>query len=738
MSMKILDSNFSIYLDNVFNFNNILTNWNNSFTYIYELLKQNKKISINLKEYIKHFEHKFPDNFKIISNINKFNQQKIKDATYNNTEDILNVIDDETLVLKNNLDEIDKKLEDLTFSRNLQITFLEDINKLYNIDEYFVNNSSKYIEVYNKYYDIVGNINDEYTANGDCIQSFINFIFLTNIFNETTNFRSMISNYLVSFDIINRNSISNVFNNILNINILELKEILTNTILTHNYQTVYPAPKVKKIISDTINDNIQSLKDEFIKYININYIKYNTEFARYLTDTCIHGLSKDILVELIKDGSSIIDIYNSSLNITEERMFDFYLNKVNEFNIKNHMFLLYIYRFWIYQFLNVMPIIMQNYVIRHIYNDEETNIKISKRDINGFVFKYVSNNINYENYANLLNSYYQNQEYLLDNINNNQCVDFSLNIFFIKLFDGFLESEQFTNFMTKLLRNIFDNLRKDGIVNYNYDWYSKFIYVILFFKTFLRKKLTDRTNYLELKDNINSMLKGIIISGVESIKIEDEEVEGTLGYDNLAFTTLHRFNKDGFILKLVNFDDTITIIDPSLYVLDSDNQSIIFITSSPEGKKLLASYNTDYNMKVRYLLAKELTDLIRDEELQGEVDGINKIFYTEKQYNLNSLELYLIDSTGKHEISPDDYIMDNLNKRIDFYIAPIGRRILANYHVITVNELDSNAVNINYIYKSLLTEPTMMDYIYQFMDSLYYSSLIKEITFNIMNNFYLK
>jgi hypothetical protein len=521
--MIIIPSNYSIYLNNTLNYNYILDKLNKSFFYIYDLLIKNKKISTNFKNEILEYP-KYLSNFKPILEINQFDQKSIQEITYEDNENILSKLDLDTLLIQKIIENIAKKKYNLEFEVNLEKSFIYSFNDLYDFKKYLFTNTLPDPNE-NLYYNIVGPLLEEYTNNCDFIQCLLNFYVLNNLFNNITDFKLQISKYFISFDVFNKEIIKNDFKVFINTNKDELKEILTNTILTHIYLSLIPAQSIKDIIYKVLEDNIIEIENLFNAYIDNSKINFNRELSIRYFDVLNISVAKSLLIDLLKTDNILKDKLSSDIKIKEENFFNKCLETYSEYTIKNNIYLLSLYRYWPLQFINALPIVIQNYVQRFITSDVDYEEYISKLDLNNFIYKYInSTNIDYDNYVLFLNDKLRDNNYLLENILLNKVNDFTIISYFIELFDNFIKSEEYSDLTKKILESVFKALNKDGLVNYDFNYYDKVIYIDLLFKVFFRYHLIDKNLYGNFINNLNNIITDIYTNVIYSI--QDEELIG--------------------------------------------------------------------------------------------------------------------------------------------------------------------------------------------------------------------
>jgi len=318
--MNVVSKNFSIYLNNVYNYNSILENWNESFKYIYEKIRNGNYISNNFK--LINGDSKYPNSFKYIKEYKKYNINKIRESSLLSINDLMEMIKSENIGLKISADKIPNSEDELIFDVNLNRTYHTDLNELYNISDYFFD-LLNVREYFNPMFLLIGfpfenNITSSKKIQTSKISYFIPvYIFIVELLNLVTKVRKEIPYNIVDNSSFSINSIYNDFIEFLNLysiedikqnNIIsksELKDDLENNILTNENRNI--------ITDDNIDLNIEEkyiLNDKIISKL------MDTEENRVITTenkdviTLPSRMNKEVIAQ---DVSEIIikNIYNN-------------------------------------------------------------------------------------------------------------------------------------------------------------------------------------------------------------------------------------------------------------------------------------------------------------------------------------------------------------------------------------------------------------------------------------------
>jgi hypothetical protein len=731
--MLIIPSNYSIYLNNTLNYKYTLKKLDDSFSFIYDLLLSNKKISTTFKEDIFKYP-KYPLNFKPILKIDNFNKKAIYEVTYETNEKIIQYLDLESLSLRKMIDKIAIKEYDMEFDYSLERSFVYGFNDLYNFNKYFISTTLPDPHE-NLYYNIVGPLLEEYTNNCDFFQSLINQYVLNNLLENCNDFNSQLSKYFINFDIFNKINIKNDFENFINNYKDELEETLTDTILTHHYMTLYSADGIKKIIKNSLSDNIDNINKLFSEFIDDSKINFNRVVVNKFSSIFINSFAKDLLTELLKTDNILKDKFNTEIKSKEEAFFNECINMESPYTIKNSLYLLSLYRFNPIQYINAIPIVLQDYVQRFILSDIKYEDYISKLNVSNFITKYFTY-INFDNYVEFLNNYLKDDEYILNKILSNKLVDFTLSTYYLELFDEFLSSPQYNDLTVLLLESVFKALNKDGLIEHTFNWYEKRIYIDLLFKTFFRNYIIKNKLFQSLKIDLENILTDIFNHRIYNIL--DEKLEGNINGVNFLFVLKHKIREENLEIYNLNSDNTKTIIDPSKYYILSDINTISFIHPPLEEEKLYANYETDYDISVSYLYSKNVDTEKHRERMIGVINGNNKIFKTKFPFVKNTLKIIIQTDWEEYTVPYTDYIIQEDNETVIFKNSPFGNFIFASYTIINEDLTEFNGINLEWFYKSICRNSNTIDYIYKFMESFHYSSVVKQYVFDKMKALFIE
>lgn len=568
----ISNANFGIYLKNNFDFTHILNNFESTFFYIYDSIKNNTNIPYNFDSILSDYP-KYPENFKYISNPINYNQYKIYNVVTTDISYLLDEIDPGVLHIKLSLDDIPVEFENLKFDINFQKTFFEDTNSLYNKNVIFLENSN--IQTYNNYiYYFIGNSLDwEAFKNIDCFHGFLNYYFSSQLVKDLFNyFENQFIDLCMSDNRLSTSLTSSDFNNYLNNNTNIITTDLAAILMKNNYGTLKYSEQVDNMVSDVIGENIDNLKTAFNNHIN----GYNYDVALELSSQISSFLTYPISNKLLQS----LD-YVGALTITTkiDKLISEYLSKSSENQLGPYLTLSFLYKNSPVKFLSILSLILRQYVEDKL---------ITKNDM---LFQ------NYEIKKLLTNFEIDTDDYyyrLLDNFdlvelkntyNENNCSMFLIFLYFDKIIAGFLESEQYDEFVTNMLFDVFKTLNEFGLTTNQHNWFQNIQLIKLYFKSLLRKDLISGNLLVETKNIFDELIMSLFDQTFDNYN--DVIAENLNGNKN-TFKTKYQFDEN----TIQVFVDDVEISDYTDCFFHGKSHSIS-LDFYPEGK-LSAHYQINY------------------------------------------------------------------------------------------------------------------------------------------------
>jgi hypothetical protein len=329
----------------------------------------------------------------------------------------------------------------------------------------------------------------------------------------------------------------------------------------------------------------------------------------------------------------------------------------------------------------------------------------------------------------------KDDNYILNKIISNKLSEFTLSTYYLELFDDFLSSPQYNKLTVILLESVFKALNKDGIIEHTYNWYEKRIYIDLLFKTFFRHHIIENNLFQSLKIDMNSILTDIYNHKI--YKIIDEKLEGESNDVNFLFVLKHKIREENLEIYNLNSDNSKTIIDPSEYYVLIDINTISFIHPPATGSNLFANYDTDYDITSSYFYTKNTDVEKHKERMIGNINSNNKIFKTQFPFEKNTLKIIIQTDWEEYTVSYNDYIIQEDNQTIIFKNSPFGNFIFASYTLLNENILELKGINLEWFYKSICRNSNNIDYIYKFMKSFHYSSVVKQYVYDKMKSLFI-
>jgi hypothetical protein len=194
--------------------------------------------------------------------------------------------------------------------------------------------------------------------------------------------------------------------------------------------------------------------------------------------------------------------------ISEDSIFNKYLDEVSTTSVKSYLYLSYLYKFWPIKFLNITPIIISKYVEELI--KPESSLAYSHKNLESILSFTLSDvNLKYNNLADYLNANIDSS-YLSNLVDEENVVSFSFFIYFTKTFDSFMNHKLYNDFTSELYKDIFLILRDNGHVDNLFNWNECQILFDLFFKTFIRSKIVSGEIFTESQAEYYQVVKNIL------------------------------------------------------------------------------------------------------------------------------------------------------------------------------------------------------------------------------------
>jgi hypothetical protein len=553
--MSILSSEYSNYLTYLYDYNKKLEFFQSMFSKSYNYFKNTNYLNKDFAAIQNQFP-KFPYFFNVISSLDNINLVAIQNCSMDNTEYLLSILyGSDVIANKSTFDNIPNNIDDILLHVNYQFSYLADPINYYNYNlyttPYLTENLSNRNEFSNLFTDnqydstIDGNIG--MLQHSTFILQHATYCLLNNLLSSQfdlylTLYRQILYKQKNSISIeISKTDFSNSFTEFVKSNQVILSKELTNIItkiifsfdnindaVCSNIQTIV----INKLLYNTPSSTIVSCFNTFLNK-SVAYEPYLVIFsnlvnsltahlsAKYTSDIFNNAndimpdlktiLTNPILFTAVNNATSneeLVDfgnIHESSIVkaiILENNAIGKYFGKMDELNIQNYMFLLFLYKFWPLKFINTLQLIMQEYTQLNIKTNETSdNLFSNDEDYKILLKNFIGESQTLENDVDIdydkLKTYLTNN-YTLDNIQqeiiNNNLVKFSCSTYYLQLMDNFIKSDNFNQLLKELLNDIFIYLRDAGHIPYGYDWYSKYETLGIYLKSSFQAKIFDPDN----------------------------------------------------------------------------------------------------------------------------------------------------------------------------------------------------------------------------------------------------
>jgi hypothetical protein len=545
--MSILSNAYASYMTHFHKFQSRLDTLNTAFSSVYDLIHAGQFIECNLDEKIDDYP-KYPTIYRFFDKTYDFNVWKI----YNVAPDTVEVLTDyitnkNALVLRPRLNSIPDDLIKLKNDIYFQYTFWADIDDLFNTKLHFHDYSmmKNIVNYYNSLFERPYNLGFSENSSSFIHIFLFDFLFRQQLKNMT-NFPMALNMYCIDNDSFNKTQIKQGFNSFIDDNKTEFFSLCAKIILQSLYRMAKIDPSVTSIISKSIVDNnVERLKNSFGTYLD----EYVSRPVLQLTQYSLNSFYLDNNENIFNLGF----IQSNALN--EDNIFRNFMSGVSTTGLKSYLYLTYLYKFWPIKFLNINPIVISKYVEELVKPD--SNLAFSHKSLESLLSFSLSNaNLNYSN----LRDYFESNttsSYLSDLANNENVVKFSFFIYFIKLFDDFMDHELYNNFVQDLYEEVFLILRDKGHVDNLFNWNNCQILFDLFFKSFIRLKITNNEIFNDLQSEYNQIFNNVLTSSTGESKYDvsfifgEDRIRSLYGnLINSHFDKIHYFIESIYLSSL--------------------------------------------------------------------------------------------------------------------------------------------------------------------------------------------
>jgi len=556
--MSNLSHAYASYMSHFHRYQPRLNTLSTAFNHVYNLIKEGQFIDCGLSDRVSGYP-KYPCIYQFFDKTSQFDLWAIHNCALD-TVDVLKdyITDKDALALKLRLDKIPGDIVKIRNDIYLQYTFFSSVNDLFHLKQHFHDYSElkKVINYYNSLDELPYNPN-MFEGNTSFVHTFLfDFLFRQHLKNAT-NVSGKLSVYCIDNDIFNKNDIKSSFSNFIDDNKTEFFNISSKIML----QSLYSMSKIDDVLVNStiqsIEHNIDKLKTSFDTYVD-NFIGYPTgEIIQYVLNSFYLVFGSRMVSNLHNDSGIFDQGFIQSTSTSEDEIFQEFMEKVSSNSIQNYLFVSYLYKFWPIKFINILPIIISKYTEEII--KPETSLAFSRSSLESLFSYFLSDSkVNY----NDLITYFQtnvDNSYLADMTNEENVVEFAFFLYFIKLFDDFMESDLYNDFVKDVYNDMFVILRNEGYVENTFNWYTCQILFHLFFKSFIRSELVSGNVFTNLQDEFKNIFLSILNNSTGDSKY-DINIEFDVGrakslYGNIVnshFEKLHNFIESIYLSTITN------------------------------------------------------------------------------------------------------------------------------------------------------------------------------------------
>lgn len=367
---------------------------------------------------------KYPYFLNVFARTDSINLVKIFDSAMDNTNELVeSMLGVEELGKKKLYDSIPFSLDNFLTEINFQFAYISTPTDLYNyeliiksfITEYQYRNffSDLYAPLFyssDQVYGETSGLEDKSFLYQYMLYSSLYNSLLSshNIYSKSLMYLTYINDYGAVNDRVDQQSILTGFQtfvtNYSGCMSTDLASIIGKSI--YNFQRISNKmlQDLKNVISVKINDVTTGLYKSFYNFYNpllslapINFLCGN--FTQQLNAF----VASDVVSKIYSDNNIIDQEATNQQVIYEDDEYEIYMEKITESQMKNYLFLCFLYKFWPIKFLNVLQLSMKEYVenlIKSPADDLMTEIQY------GDLFKYFVNSfINYTNLQSFLSTH---------------------------------------------------------------------------------------------------------------------------------------------------------------------------------------------------------------------------------------------------------------------------------------------------------------------------------------------
>lgn len=555
--MSNLSNAYASYMSHFHKYQPRLNTLSTAFNHVYDLIKEGQFIDCGLNDKVSDYP-KYPCIYQFFDKTGEFDLWKIHNCALDTVNMLKDYITDkDALSLRLRLDTIPSDIVKIRNDIYLQYTFFSSVNDLFHLKQHFADYSElkKVINYYNSL-DESPYSDSLVEGNKSFIHTFLfDFLFRQHLRNAT-NVGGKLSVYCIDHDIFSKEDIKSSFDTFIDDNNTEFFNTSSRIIL----QSLYSMSKIDDVLIDrsinAISHNVDKLKESFATYVD-NFIGYPTgEIIQYVLNS-FYLVFGSRMVSTLHDSDIFDQGFIQSTSYSEDKIFNEFMDKVSSTSVQHYLFVSYLYKFWPIKYINILPIIMAKYSEEII--KPETSLAYTRSSLESLLSYFLSDSkLDYE----ALVEYFENNvdnTYLSNMVDEEGVVEFAFFLYFTKLFDDFMKSDQYNEFIKQVYNDIFTLLRDEGYVEHTFNWCTCQILFNLFFRSFIRSNLVSGTAFNGLQTQFKDIFTSILNNNTGDSKYDMTilfEVGRTKSlYGNVVnsyFEKIHTFIESMYLSTITN------------------------------------------------------------------------------------------------------------------------------------------------------------------------------------------
>ena len=489
---------FNLYLQNLFTFEDILKTRQNQINEVLAEINNNQLLNYNFLDSYNDYP-KYPADYKPIKNLYKYNILKIYDTYTSKDEYLFSSINKTGLLnLKLKTDKIPlKKIRD---DYLIQLLFFDKFNDdLLDRDLVYkpINTGVRSNYIYKTFlYD-----SESGGINPFAVAFFLNLFISCNL-KTIMNLYSSIQEIASSYSLGKNQHFIDEFNNYFSGSVKsEFSNNLTNFILNYTYQIVQPSEKFRAKISDIVNNCLNEFKEKYVSYLR-QQKEINLNSIQTIVTILYQKIAEFYTRDLINSATSAsIDIIPSStfeyFQKEEINRYKELMKEYSPYNIKEYLFLTYLYKNQPLRFLNITQMVIPYYVesILHLPTDNSFTIGDLQKYANMLFSKSTGFNMDY--ILGTLRDTLTIENVVNEFLENDFTISYGFRSAMADYMEEFYNSSDFDTIIDDLLENVFSELKNSTQVHYNKNYYFNKILLKIYFRALLRQRIISGNMFQE-------------------------------------------------------------------------------------------------------------------------------------------------------------------------------------------------------------------------------------------------